>query len=660
MTDHLSTLNPHQREAAETTAGPILILAGAGSGKTRVITHRIAHLMDIGIKPDNILAVTFTNKAAGEMKERVAGLLNGTGGNSPLVSTFHSLCVRMLRANFESLGIGYTRSFHIYDSNDQLRLMRHCIRDMGLDPKKTKPEIVHSEISAAKNRGIGTEQFLAIVGRDVSKDRDRQILHSHIYTLYEQRLRGANALDFDDLLLRAEQLLKRCPDVRKRYHERFRHVMVDEFQDTNGIQFSIVRLLVEGDLALSEGPTPDDFWRERSVCVVGDESQSIYGFRGSDFQIIMDFSKSFDGTKTVKLEDNYRSTGNILMAANEVIKNNSQRFDKVLRANHPQGEKVRDVELPHSDEEGIWTISTIKRHIEYNPKIKAAVLYRTNAQSRPFEDACRRAGIRYCLVGGIGFYERAEIKDIVAYLNLALRQDDPLPLLRVINVPARGIGKTSIDKVEAQARAVGVSLWEMIGRIIAQNALPARTISGLQAFRETVQGLTTLAANTEVRPSVIVKAAIENTGYLKMLQDEHTEEADARIENLGELVNAAVEAEERGEDLVDLLDQAALVADTDDLKDAPVTLMTVHASKGLEFPLVFVAGMEEGLFPHARSQESRFQLEEERRLFYVALTRAERYLYLTHAVRRRIYGINHSNPPSQFLMELPEDVTERR
>ncbi|MBI1762702.1 MAG: UvrD-helicase domain-containing protein [Acidobacteria bacterium] len=654
--DYLAGLNAQQREAVTTVDGPMLLLAGAGSGKTRVITFRIAHLVaDCGVRAENVLAVTFTNKAAGEMKERVEKLLgDGPKTSSPLLSTFHALCVRILRRDIDKLEKGYTRSFTIYDSDDQQRLLKQCIRDCGFDDKVLTPRQASSAISAAKNRSEDPDEYARRA--EVRDEKERMI--ARVYALYEQRLASSNALDFDDLLIRAVQLLRHSEQVRGYYHNKFRHVMVDEFQDTNGIQYTLTRLLVEGNHALLHDRKPDDFWRNRSYCVVGDESQSIYKFRGSDFNIILNFERDFPGTKTIKLEDNYRSTGTILAAANKVIANNTQRFDKVLRPNKETGEKVRYAQLYDADQEARFVVGKISDHLLRDPKLRAAVLYRTNAQSRQFEEACRRAGLRYNLVGGFSFYERAEVKDVIAYLKLALNPNDSIALQRVINTPARGIGKTTLDDIERRAKDFGVPHWETIGLIVEQNLLPARTTNALKSFRDIV---TTLIAKAQTEPDLteIVKAAVIDTGYERALKEDGSDEAEARLLNLEELVNAAAESNTQGETLRDFLDHAALVADTDQIKsEAQVTLMTIHAAKGLEFPLVFIAGLEENLFPHSRARDNQAELEEERRLAYVAITRAEKYLYLTHAMKRRVYGEEMPSEPSRFLNEFPRELLE--
>lgn len=659
--DHLTGLNPQQREAATTNEGPVLILAGAGSGKTRVITQRIAYLIETrGVPPESILAVTFTNKAAGEMKERVERLLKGyysaaprTG--APLISTFHSLCVRILRRDIVKLERGYTRSFTIYDTDDQQRLLRNVIKDLGLDEKQLPARLVRSAISSAKNRGEDPRTYAA--NPDFGDSRREPI--SRAFTLYEERLQTSNALDFDDLLIRTLQLLRHSPETRDYYHKRFRHVMVDEFQDTNGIQYSLTRLLVEGDRAPEVKRPAGDFWRERSFCVVGDESQAIYGWRGSDFKIILGFKEDFPGTKVVKLEENYRSTKRILDAANGVISKNQQRFDKALHTSAGDGDKIGYVQVLDGDDEARWVARKIDEHLEANVDTRIAVLYRTNAQSRLFEEACRRAGIRYNLVGGFSFYERAEVKDVLAYLRLALNPHDSLALSRVINVPVRGIGKSTIELIERQAKQRGVKLWEAIGVIIDAQLISTRAISALSSFREIILKLVEKTVSSVEHIADVVKAAVIDTGYERALKIEESDEAESRLLNLEELVNAAAESEEQGESLRDFLDHAALVADTDAYSEAAqVTLMTMHAAKGLEFPVVFIAGLEDNIFPHSRVNDSQEELEEERRLCYVAITRAERNLYLTHAMRRRVYGEELPAEPSRFLNEVPVELIE--
>ncbi len=656
--DYLAELNQPQREAAATAEGPLLILAGAGSGKTRVITYRIAHLIaNCNVRPENILAVTFTNKAAGEMKERVEKLLTAyfadkqrTG--SPLLSTFHSLCVRILRRDIERLGRGYTRSFTIYDTDDQQKVIRNVMKDLGYDDKSQTPRSVQSAISAAKNKGEDPKMYAA---RYEFQD-ERKARIARVYARYEQQLQNANALDFDDLLIRTVQLLRTDMVTRDSYHSRFRHVMVDEFQDTNGIQYELVRLLVEGR-EFGNAQLPEDHWSNRSLCVVGDDGQSIYAFRGSDFKILLGYQKDYKNAQVVKLEENYRSTKHILDAANKIIANNKERIEKTLYTNSSAGAKIRYAQVYDGDAEARFVVSKIEEHQLREPNLKTAILYRTNAQSRLFEESCRRAGLRYNLVGGFSFYDRAEVKDVIAYLKLAMNTADSIALSRIINVPTRAIGKTTMDEIERRVRELGVTHWEALAYVIENQTLPARATTALQSFQTII---TNLVSKTQTESLAdIVKAAVIDTGYERALKMEGTEEAEARLLNLEELVNAAAEAEEQGEALRDFLDHAALAADADQYKEeAQVTLMTMHAAKGLEFPLVFIAGLEENLFPHSRVRDNAAELEEERRLCYVAITRAEKFLYLTHALKRRVYGEELPAEPSRFLMEFPIDIIE--
>lgn len=655
--DFTAELNPQQREAVITTEGPILILAGAGSGKTRVITYRIAHMVETcGVRPESILAVTFTNKAAGEMKQRIEKLLAGAQLTGfPLISTFHSLCVRILRRDIEKLEQGYSRSFTIYDSDDQQKLLKNCTAECKFDEKQWPIRVTQSAISGAKNRGISPDEFMASSYYSIQKREPM----GRLYALYQQKLKAANALDFDDLLVKTVSLLEKSGDARRYYHNRFKHMMVDEFQDTNAIQYALTRLITEGDYASPTNTKSDDFWTGRSLCVVGDESQSIYKFRGSDFKIILGFQKDFPNTKVIKLEQNYRSTKRILEAANEIISKNKERFDKQLFSSAEDGEKIKYAQLWDGEDEARWIVGKIKEHQKREPNIRTAVLYRTNAQSRIFEEACRRGSIHYNLIGGFSFYERAEVKDIIAYLKLALNPHDSVALMRVINTPARGIGKTTIDEVAHLSMEAESSYWDTVKRLTDPDAPATRITSVLKKFRSIMEGLIAKAENPKNEISDVVKAAIADTGYEQSLKETKTEEAEGRLQNLEELVNAAAESEERGDTLRNFLDYAALASDTDSLKaDAKVTLMTMHAAKGLEFPLVFIAGLEENLFPHSRAKDDPSDLEEERRLCYVAVTRAEKYLYITHAKRRRVYGDEMPADPSRFLNEFPPHLMD--
>ncbi|HLM24432.1 MAG TPA: UvrD-helicase domain-containing protein, partial [Pyrinomonadaceae bacterium] len=645
--EFLSQLNEQQREAVLATDGPLLILAGAGSGKTRVIAHRIAYLIAEKKVPSwNILAVTFTNKAADEMRQRVQRLLRTQERASlPLVSTFHSLCVRILRQDLEKLNDKYTRRFTIYDQDDSIRLIKQCIKELGYDEKYLGPRATQSAISSAKNRGEDPTAFAA----HAEYVDERRAAMGAVYKIYEDRLHANNALDFDDLLIKAVRLLRDVAEVREKYNNKFRYILVDEYQDTNSLQFALISLITQ---------------KSQNICVVGDEDQSIYKWRGADITNILNFEKHFKDTKIIRLEQNYRSTQTILDVAGAVVKNNLERKGKTLWTSNPRGGRVGYYQAFDADAEARWVASKIVEHRRDEFDIRAAVLYRTNSQSRVFEEAMRRAGLQYNIIGGFSFYERMEVRDIIAYLKLALNPNDSIALQRVINSPPRGIGKQTIDEIERRSRDYELTLWETIAVVVEQpENLGSRAISALKTFRRIITHLTSLTEsdNDSTSPvSDIVRAAIIETGYENALRSERTDEAEGRLENLQELVNAAVDYDEQGiEGLREFIDHSALVSDQDDYKrDAPVTLMTVHSAKGLEFPLVFICGLEDGLFPHSRSATDRAELEEERRLAYVAMTRAERYLYVTHAMKRRVYGEELASEPSPFLNEMPIDLLE--
>jgi DNA helicase-2/ATP-dependent DNA helicase PcrA len=782
----LDELNPQQREAVETTEGPVLILAGAGSGKTRVITFRIAYLIEkLGVMPESILAVTFTNKAASEMAERVEKLVGGLSVAKPVISTFHSFCVRVLRRDIEALRIpstvpgqppiGLTKNFVIYDESDQQQVVKGIMRRMGLDDKQLTPRNVLSRISWAKNHMLDPQEIYL-----QSADPKMEKI-AHIFEEYRKELRKANAMDFDDLLLEAMRLLKSVAAVREYYNRRFQYLLVDEYQDTNRPQYELMRLLAGAG---------------HNVCAVGDEDQSIYSWRGADIRNILEFERDFPEAKIVRLEQNYRSTQNILEAASVVVANNVRRKGKNLWTSRQGGAKIGYYEAPDGENEALFAADTINKYIrtagESGETPRAAVLYRTNSQSRLFEEAMRRYGLKYHVVGGFSFYERAEIKDLISYLKVIQNPDDSVSLLRVINTPARGIGKTTIETIEQLGLETGLSMWGALGEAIQRQLLPARALAALKSFRDVIEDgramlagkfrerveqtagekldseeaaeLRSALAGRNARPTQdvpaqasdataddetdfdpsnfsfdfaahdlpeqgttgeharlsienidnavdasedelgdtsfspdagtatgqeaaadagepasvapvegfrspgeaahtgeLLKFLIDRTGYIKILEEEDTPEAYSRIENLRELVNAAMDSKDRGETLDQFLDHAALVSDADQYDEgAQITLMTLHAAKGLEFPLVVLAGMEEGLFPHSRTMLEPDSIEEERRLCYVGMTRAMDTLVLSRAVYRRRYGTDmpEASVPSRFLEEVPPQLVE--
>ncbi len=641
--DFLAGLNPRQKEAVEHTEGPLLVLAGAGSGKTRVITHRIAHLVRVCRVPEwAVLAVTFTNKAAGEMRERVNSLVSGGGESArPTVATFHSFCVRLLRKEGALLAQtrrGFTTLFTIYDDDDQIAMLKSIYKSLGLDDKFMQHRAALSRISHAKSQKQSPED-VARAATDPVGTR-----FATVYERYEARLRESNALDFDDLLLETVNLLRHDDATRKKLNDRYEFAMVDEYQDTNRIQYDLMRLLTE---------------QRRNICVVGDEDQSIYGWRGANIRNILDFEHDFPGAVTIRLEQNYRSTQTILEAAGGVVAHNTERIGKTLWTESGAGEKITLYEAPDSENEALWIADTVEARLARNPHERVAVLYRTNSQSRQIEEALRRYGRKYVVVGGFSFYQRAEVKDILAYLKVLVSPHDSISLLRVINTPARGIGRTTMEQVEQHALRNELSLWSAIEQMLAARAFPGRAEAALAAFHRLI---TELASQLESRPVAdTLKDVLERTGYRKMLEDEGTEDARTRLANLDELVNAAADASERGESLRDFLDHAALVSDADSADErAPVSLLTMHNAKGLEFPVVFIAGLEEGLFPHSRSLDSENGMEEERRLCYVGMTRAEKKLYLSWARYRRRFGGGQPEVSlaSRFLTEVPRNLVE--
>jgi len=759
----IAKLNPEQRAAVETTEGPLLILAGAGSGKTRVITNRIAWLIrEKGVAPDSILAVTFTNKASKEMGERVDKMLDHSSLAKPLLCTFHSLCVRMLRRDIEALkvgGEGLTRSFAIYDENDQQAIVKQVMKRMGLDTKQLTPRAVLGKISWAKNHMVDPQEYY--LG---SKDPNSERI-AHIYQGYRMELRKNNALDFDDLLLEAVRLLKVSGETRTRYQNRYRYLLVDEYQDTNRPQYELMKLLAG---------------ERKNVCAVGDEDQSIYSWRGADIRNILEFEKDFPNAKIVRLEQNYRSTQVILEGAGAVVANNLRRKGKKLWTDRQGGSLIGYYEAPDGENEALFIADRIQKYLRETStegqEAHCAVLYRTNSQSRLVEEALRRFNIRYTMVGGFSFYERAEIRDLLSYLRLVRNPHDSMALQRVINTPARGIGKTSLETLERLALETGTSTWEITARAIAERLIPTRTLMALESFRQLILDAQAMmdpdfagklsadvageedadtgfdfgeaspdeaspdeaspdAASAEsatsfnfggeqaqmtlldaasfspfasaparvpqvspLRPGKptqpdpdfesdaeevaadekgqgsgfrapgdaatlpeLIRFLIDRSGYIKALETEGSPESLSRIENLKELANAAHDAEARGETLADFLDNAALASDTDQFDpEARVTLMTLHAAKGLEFPLVFLAGLEEGLFPHSRTLNNPEELEEERRLCYVGMTRAMNTLILTRAHYRRRYGNDapEMSIPSRFIEEIPSQLVE--
>jgi DNA helicase-2/ATP-dependent DNA helicase PcrA len=654
--DFLSTLNPEQRDAVEHTAGPLLILAGAGSGKTRVIASRVAYLIESGhARPGEILAVTFTNKAAEEMRARVERLL-GEDCRDIWVSTFHSLCARLLRR--EAPAIGLSRDFVIYDSSDQLSVVKQAMKTLHVDDKLIPPRAALSRISQAKNR-METPEVMRSAGWNL---RDQQI--SRVFELYQQALREASALDFDDLLLKTVTLVEDSQRVREFYAHKFRYILVDEYQDTNRPQYLLIRRLAEV---------------HRNLCVVGDPDQSIYKWRGADLRNILDFEHDFPDVRVVKLEQNYRSTQVILDAASAVIQQNRNRKDKRLWTDQRGGELIRAVRTSDEIEEADYITRAIREMQRLDRDRMAAVLYRTNAQSRAIEDALMREGIAYRIIGGVRFYERKEIKDALSYLRLVINPHDDVSFRRVVNVPARGIGKSVLETLDGVDPGAGEadgplfaagldpvqspkSMWSRLLAAVDRRLAPPRALAALTAFRDTIA-----AAVADVRDSSVSIAlgiVLDRSGYLRALRDERSEDAEARIENLMELVSAAREYESREADatLAGFVDRLSLLSEADEAEgatDARVWLMSMHAAKGLEFPMVVVAGMEEKLFPHARSVESDEDVEEERRIFYVCITRARERLILTSAARRRVFGEYQASEPSRFLDEIPAELVQK-
>ena len=638
MLNLLDELNPEQRQAVETSEGPVLILAGAGTGKTRAITFRMANLISRGVPAEAILAVTFTNKAAQEMRTRVSDLLlrSGVPPAQPWLSTFHSLCARLLRR--EAPNAGLPRDFAIYDDDDQLAAVKLAMAKLAIDDDSLTPRNILSLISYAKNHGKTPEMMR---GEAISQDGRRA---ADVFAAYEKLLQQSNALDFDDLLLRSVRLLREAPAVREKWQARFQYIHVDEYQDTNRVQYDLLRLLT--------GP-------KQNVCVVGDEDQSIYRWRGADVSILLSFSRDFPGARVVKLERNYRSTQNILDAAGAVVANNPDRLGKSLSASKGSGANLRYFEARDAQAEAEFVAGELERILNDDSAQTCAVEYRTNFQSRAFEEVFRRLGLRYKLVGGFSFYNRAEVKDALAYVRLAMHPEDDISLLRVLNVPPRGIGKTTVDTLREVARVDGSSLWLAIEKFVS-GAAGGRAVTPLRTFQDLIRKLREALANKE--PAEFLRAVLEESGYMDMLKDRNTPEDVARLENLEELTRAVAESMEAGETFTDFLDAAALVSDADSFEDKPgVTLITLHSTKGLEFDHVFLTGMEEGICPHGRSLNEEKGIEEERRLVYVGMTRARTSLTLTRAVYRRIFGNEQqlrASLPSRFLAEIPGELVE--
>ncbi|MBD2124121.1 DNA helicase PcrA [Trichocoleus sp. FACHB-262] len=691
-TDFLGHLNPSQRQAVEHFCGPLLVVAGAGSGKTRALTYRIANLvLTHRVDPESILAVTFTNKAAKEMKERIERLfaerqaLDEFGKPFHLlapyeqkqlrsrvyknitkelwIGTFHALCCRILRFDVDkyqdSNGRQWTKNFSIFDESDAQSLVKDIVQNkLNLDDKKFDPRSVRYAISNAKNEGLSPQEL------EQQQPNFRGRVIANVYSCYQDALAANNALDFDDLILLPVQLFKQNEQVLAYWHKRFRHILVDEYQDTNRTQYDLVRLLV------TNGAESRDFksWDYRSIFVVGDADQSIYSFRKADFKILMGFQDDFgdrlpdDDTRTmVKLEENYRSTENILQAANELIENNTERIDKVLKPTRGSGETIFCHRSDDETAEAEFAVHQIRTLERQNPELNwgcFAILYRTNAQSRAFEESLVRWGVPYKVVGGLKFYDRREIKDVLAYLRAIANPADTVSLLRVINTPRRGVGKTTIDSLTNAAQQLGVPLWEILQDDTSVKTLAGRSAKGVLNFASIIQ---TWREKLETIPATeIVQGVLEDSGYIQDLQNQGTDEALDRVQNVQELYNAVRQFEEDNEDksLSGFLANASLASDLDDLKedDARVSLMTLHSSKGLEFPVVFLVGLEQGLFPNFRSLEDPTALEEERRLCYVGITRAQERLFISHARERRLYGSREPASPSLFLAELPREL----
>lgn len=640
MNPIFDTLNDRQCEAVKHTEGPLLITAGAGSGKTKVLTCRIAHLLELGVVPYRILAITFTNKAAKEMKERVTNLV-GAQADSIWLSTFHSFCAKLLRFEIDGFH-GYTRNFTIYDSSDQLVLVKDCLKKLNLDDKQFTPRSVLGTISSAKNVLMDAKAFAA----KASDFYEQKV--ADVYALYQEKLRENNAVDFDDLLFLAVRLLQENEEVREKYQSRFQYILVDEYQDTNHAQYALTKILAA---------------RWRNICVVGDADQSIYAWRGADIRNIIDFTRDYPDAASIKLEQNYRSTKTILHAANAVIDNNESRPKKTLWTENPTGNKIihYQAQTEHDEADYIAGVIYNRHEISHEPYGDMAILFRTNAQSRVLEEKLMRYAIPYTMVGGTKFYDRKEIKDVLAYLRLLYNPEDSLSLTRIINVPKRNIGATTMEHVAAYAEAQGISLFEALS---STDEIPVtkRAKASLENFAAMIFDLLNDIEGKDVLS--LIETVIKQTGYGDMLdkEAEHDPQGESRKENVGEFLSVAKDYMDSNPEgnLQDFLENVALVSDVDDFEssDSKVTLMTLHAAKGLEFPVVFLTGLDEGLFPHSRTLMDPAQVEEERRLAYVGITRAERQLYVTNAVTRTMYGRISAYMPSRFLAEIPPQFME--
>lgn len=636
--NYLEKLNKEQREAVLHTEGPLLILAGAGSGKTRVLTYRIAYLIEEkSVYPSNILAITFTNKAAREMKERVQSLIGGT--DNMWISTFHSTCVRILRKNVESLR-DYKKNFVIYDTKDQESLIKECLKELNLNEKNFPFRTVSAEISHAKDMLLTPDKYC---DRNMHDIRKRKL--ADIYRLYQKKLQKNNALDFDDILFKTVELFELNPDILQYYQNKFKYIMVDEYQDTNFSQYTLVRLLAK---------------QHRNLCVVGDDDQSIYSWRGADIGNILNFEKDFPGARVIKLEQNYRSTQTILDAANCVISNNFARKNKRLWTENGEGRAIVFHNAMDEWGEANFILDEVERLVAQENRELGdfAILYRTNAQSRVLEEACMAHGLPYRIVGGFKFYDRKEVKDIIAYLRVIQNPEEDLSLKRIINVPKRGIGNTTLEALEQHARATGDSLFGALLEVDSIAGVSTKAKKGIKEFVKLMSDLMGIAETERV--SRLVKEVLERTGYLEELQKEGDDDSQARAENIRELLSATLEFESKNEDatLPSFLEQMALMSDIDAVEEgkSALIMMTLHSAKGLEYPFVFISGMEEGVFPSQRSYFDEKQMEEERRLMYVGITRAKERLYLTSAFERTLFGNTTYNTVSQFVKEIPKDL----